>query len=48
VKGNDLGKSQQPSRVCRYFTAVNVATQVMNNRPFPGHGGGPILADNAA
>ncbi|MBL8690929.1 MAG: hypothetical protein JNL04_17630 [Rhodospirillaceae bacterium] len=48
VKGNDLGKSQQPSLVCRYFTGIDVVTQVMAYQPSSGNGGCPILAENAA
>jgi hypothetical protein len=49
VEGHgDLGKSKQPSLVCRYFTGVDVVTKVMAYQPSSGQHGCPILAENAA
>jgi len=49
VEGHgDLGKSQQPSLVCRYFTGVDVITKVVPYQPSAGQGSCPFLADNAA
>lgn len=48
VRGNDLGKSQQPQLVCRYFTGIDIVTQVIAYQPSAGNGGCPILAENAA
>jgi hypothetical protein len=49
VEGHgDLGKSKQPSLVCRYFTGVDVVTKVIPYRPSSGQGSCPFLAENAA
>jgi hypothetical protein len=48
VKGVDVGKSQQPSLVCRYFTGVDVVTKVITYKPADGSGSCPFLAENAA
>ncbi len=47
VKGADIGKSQQPQLVCRYFTGVDVVTKVMTYQPSSGSGSCPFLAENA-
>ena len=39
----DLGKSKQPSLVCRYFTGVDVVTKVIAYQPASGRGGCPFL-----
>jgi hypothetical protein len=49
VEGHgDLGKSKQPSLVCRYFTGVDVITKVIAYQPSAGSTGCPFLAENAA
>lgn len=49
VKGiGDVGKSKQPSLVCRYFTGVDVVTQVIAYQPAAGSGSCPFLVENAA
>ena len=48
VEGHgDLGKSQQPSLVCRYFTGFDVVTKVVPYQPAAGNGSCPFLAENA-
>lgn len=47
VRGHDLGRSSQPQLVCRYFTGVDVVTQVMDYAPSAGSGSCPFLAEDA-
>lgn len=49
VQGHgDLGKSKQPSLVCRYFTGVDVVTKIIPYQPSGGSASCPFLAENAA